>query len=297
MPHLHQVSEHELRAMAREAASDFLRGARGPTDAVIKVASACGHSLTIEHVRRICEMTYHDIYERSFRDSPGPDRLVSFDPPDATKVAAAVRTAQIASFHDKVASSHGGGAMDKTAEASPVGRAPSARNAFLRVVSAAPEDRSSLVKEARFQVRNAHRQLREAARQLETEIHSANGSEKIAFIEMQDTVLSVVRNGAPPLLAVEACLEFAKTASGDEALLGGMATDLIRFLSRRGVDLQTEKTASLEHFRINEAHPLRVQAIKVAELRGFRVRGEVALRDIQEQMGRVERELQDALYE
>jgi hypothetical protein len=283
--------------MAREAASEFLRGVVDPTNAVIKVASACGRSLTNEHVRRICEMTYHDVYERSFRDSPGPDRLVSFDPPDATKAADAVRTTQIASFHDKVASSRGGGAMGKTAEAPPIGRAPAAKNAFLSVVSTAPEDRTHLVKEARFQVRDTHRQLREAARQLETEVHSAAGSEKIAFIEMQDTVLSVVRNGAPPLLVMEACLEFAKTASSDAGLLSGMATDLIRFLDRCGVDLQPEKTASMEHFRINEAHPLRVQAIKVAELRGFRVRGELALQDIREQMVRVERELQDALYQ
>lgn len=297
MPYLNKISEDGLRAMAREASSMFLRGEATPTGSVIKVASASSEALTTEHVQRICEMTYHEIFERSFRDSPGPDRLVSFDPPDAAKVASAVRATQMQSFRDKVASAKGGGAgMDKVADAS-MATAPRPQNAFLRLVSRAPDTTAMMKKEAQFTVRQTRDQLREAERQLQAELAGASGSEKVAFIELADGILQAIRNGVSAVPAVEACIEFAKCASESDAVLSSIATDLLRTLSRHGVRFD-EKVASADMVLVpNERHPLRVQAIKVAELRGFRVRGELALGDIREQTARVERELQDALYQ
>lgn len=295
MQYLHpQISEDDLRAMAREASSLFLGGSQSPTDAVIKVASG-RPGVTDQHVRRVCEMTYHDIFERSFRDSPGPDRLVSFDPPDATKVAAAVRATYIQSFQDKVASSRGGPSMDKTAEA-PVGAAPAAKNAFLAAVRL-DGDPAGMKKEARSFLKRTRADLVEAERDLRTQVSSATGSEKLAFFELARELVDAVRNGVPPLLAVEACVEFAKTAQVSDAVLEGLAVDLLGVVRRAGCDLQHEKVAHDQRLLVNDRHPLCARAVKVAELRGFKVHGEAALSDVLEQRVRLERELQDVLFQ
>ncbi len=141
-------------------------------------------------------------------------------------------------------------------------------------------------------------ELKEARVQLEAEIRSSIGSEKLAFMELSGGLLSAVRNGVPPLHGVAACLEFAKTAADvSEDVLESMATDLVRYLGRVGVSLDSEKLAGMAAYDLNDKHPLRVQAVKVAELRGFRVRGEIALDDIRLQQSRVEMELRDALYQ
>jgi len=295
MPNLYAVTEDGLRAMAREASAAFMRGESSPTDAVIKIATASSAPLTTEHVQRICEMTHHEIFERTFRESPGPDRVVSFDPPDATKVASAVRAQYVQTFRDKLASASGGGGMDKSA-AAPESRAPAPRNAFLQLVSKEADATPARV-EARRTVYTTRGHLKEAAKQLRAELDGARGSEKVAFIELAEGVLRAVRAGAPPIPAVEACVEFAKTADVSEETLSGIASDLIRSLSAHGVDFSEKVAAADTQFVPNERHPLRVQAIKVAELRGFRVRGEIALGDVLEQTARVERELQDALYQ
>ncbi len=111
------------------------------------------------HFYQVSEMTYHDIFERSFRESPGPDRLVSFDPPDAIKVASAVRASQVQSFQNKAASARGGGSMDKTAEAVPT--APRARNPFVEAMAAAQRDPTAQHKEARHIVKVAQTELKE----------------------------------------------------------------------------------------------------------------------------------------
>ena len=61
------ITAADLKAISREAASDYLSEGTDPTDAVVKAASLFGRDLTNEHVRRVCEMTYHDIFERQFR--------------------------------------------------------------------------------------------------------------------------------------------------------------------------------------------------------------------------------------
>lgn len=298
MPHFYQVTETDLRAMAREAASLFMSGQMPATDAAIKVASACPHALTSEHVQRVCEMLYHDIYERSFRDSPGPDRVVSFDPPDASKVASAVRAEQLHSFRDKIASSPTpGGPVDKTASA-PARTPPPAPNAFLQSMSRFQPDRGHQVKEARHVLSRAREDLRESARALRTDIQSAIGSEKIAFVELSNCLLHAVRQGAAPVHAVTACVDFMKTATaGSEEMLCGVATDLLRSLSRAGVAVGGEKVASTADVVPNEKHPLRALTIKVAELREYRAHAEAALLDVEAQLARVERETRDALYQ
>lgn len=297
MAHLYTITESDLKALAREATALFLGGTADPTGAVVKVASAFEHPLTSEHVRRVCEMTYHDAFERMFRSAPGPDRVVNFDPPDAEKVASAVRAAQVQSFSDKVASARAEPVQETTKTASAIPSPPPLRtqNAFLAAV-ARPADTSGLKKEAHAQVSGLRRDLRDAARQMQTEVHSAAGSEKYAFADLADSVLSVVRNGATASQAIGACLEFAKTAAVPDDVFEGMASDLFLFLAAKGVDLSHEKVAGIDTMVVNDRHPIRAQAIKVAELRGFKIVGQLALDDLRSNTAHVERELQDVLF-
>lgn len=84
-------SETELRSYAYDASTDFLQNGTPLTDAVVKVASMV-MPLTDEHVRRICEMTYHNTYERMFKEASSPDKYISFDPPNAIEACERLRS-------------------------------------------------------------------------------------------------------------------------------------------------------------------------------------------------------------
>lgn len=79
-------TQQELVQAARAATSDYITNGTDLTEAVVKAASAIT-PLTSEHVRRICEMTYHDAYERLFAEKTGSHQYVSFDPPDAIRAS------------------------------------------------------------------------------------------------------------------------------------------------------------------------------------------------------------------
>ena len=78
---IHKTQQQLVQA-AREATTDYITNGTDLTEAVVKAASAIT-PVTSEHVRRICEMTYHDAYERMFAEKTGMYQYVSFDPPDA----------------------------------------------------------------------------------------------------------------------------------------------------------------------------------------------------------------------
>lgn len=84
-------SETELRSYAYDASTEFLQNGTPLTDAVVKVASTI-MPLTDEHVRRICEMTYHNTYERLFKEASSPDKYISFDPPNAIEACERLRS-------------------------------------------------------------------------------------------------------------------------------------------------------------------------------------------------------------
>ena len=79
-------TQGQLAQAARAATNDYIQNGTDLTEAVVKAASAM-QPLTSEHVRRICEMTYHDAYERMFAEKTGMHQYVTFDPPDAILAA------------------------------------------------------------------------------------------------------------------------------------------------------------------------------------------------------------------
>ena len=116
------ITKGYLRELACSATSDFLENQTPLTEAVVKVASACGKDLTAEHVRRICEMTYHDAYERMHKETATADRYISFDPPDPNTAIGMLRARRVES-PEKVASFSGNGVGQMTKFASAGGRA------------------------------------------------------------------------------------------------------------------------------------------------------------------------------
>jgi hypothetical protein len=297
MPNLHRISESDLRSMARDATSMHLQGGTPLNDAVVKVASDFPHPLTSEHVRRVCEMTYHDTFERSFRQGGSSGRVVNFDPPDAEKVASAIRAQKIRSYQDKLASANAEGAgHDKTAS-SPVEMPfiPPPRNAF-SLAMAVDEDNEVGKLEARDILKTAQRDVKDAIQCLETELGTIKHAEMNAYRDLGGQVRQTVLDGMPPEMVLETCATFMKEGQVDDAIAEDIITALAVDMLNAGLDL-SEKRASLDGFRINPRHPLNGQVMKVASLRREKFSREIALSDLRNDGAKVTQELQRAIYQ
>lgn len=121
-------TQGQLAQAARAATNDYIQNGTDLTEAVVKAASAM-QPLTSEHVRRICEMTYHDAYERMFAEKTGMHQYVTFDPPDAILAAEMLDALQLGlnnqanfdklamdrhQYHDEVAPMEEAHEMSKT---------------------------------------------------------------------------------------------------------------------------------------------------------------------------------------
>ena len=298
MASFHQVTEGALRQMAVSASALHFDQGTPLTEAVVKVASGCEHPLTSEHVRRVCEMTYHNVFERAFQGSDGPSKVISFDPPEASKVAAAVRAQQISSMHEKVASvraARQAEEVEKVASAPEVWAPSRPKNAFSGVVekfAASPELRRL---EARSVLHDTESSVKEAERQLRVEIGSIKGAQVIAFQELGRQVRQEVINGFSPERVLAACSYFMKEAGAPDEVVEGVLVELASDMLHAGLDLN-EKCASLHDVAPNKAHPLFPKASKVANLRTQRLHREYALEEILGGRARVEQELKRVLF-
>jgi len=82
---LMQIASSAVTRYKREVISENGKGI-SLTDSV--VASARPYMpMTHEHVKRICEFTYHDAFERIFNERRGIERNISFDPAVADDVS------------------------------------------------------------------------------------------------------------------------------------------------------------------------------------------------------------------
>ena len=284
--------------MASAATTMYLREGTPLTEAVTKIAGAHHRPLTVEHARRICEMTYHDAYERVFRD-PSQSSVVSFDPPDAEKVGSDIRAAQVQSFRDKLATADAAaasGGSEKAASA-PGWSPPAARNHFLEhLATGTPmEDRS--VPEARDILKTASTAVRDAVKEVEVRVGTAKLAHFHAYGDLRQQVRHEVTQGASASGVLAAVSSLMPEGTSDK-IASGIIEDLAETLLEDGEDLDVkEASASLSDFAVNRAHPLAARVQKVASLRGFRVSGEIALSDLRDQQARVERELQSTLFQ
>lgn len=87
--HSRGYSEEELQRIAGAVADRFLSKKDSSLDTCVEnILSTYKDSMSDQHVRRVCEYTYHAVYRR-LHDRPGSDsksRYVEFTPPDTTGI-------------------------------------------------------------------------------------------------------------------------------------------------------------------------------------------------------------------
>tara|TARA_Y100000034_G_scaffold135865_1_gene209495 strand:+ start:1423 stop:2271 length:849 start_codon:yes stop_codon:yes gene_type:complete len=281
------------------ASSDYIDNGTDLTDAVVKAASASGEGLTSEHVRRVCEMTYHNTYERLHRSATSADRYVSFDPPDPIKAAEALRAEKVASFNSEGTMSFDRFYEEMEKEASAPSLAKfTPTNAFSALVDATPEDMSKIAwHDPSSEVRKLHSDLGEAVSAIVAEIASTDSEEKIATLELAKRAQASYREGFSVEDILHACLSGADWDSHTKSAAAEVASEIATRLYS-----DVEKVAGLKENKsscfgdINPEHPLPASFSKVARLRGERAHLEIALSDLRSDRARLDREIR-AIYE
>jgi len=283
--------------MAREAARTHVDEGLDLDSAVVKAASAFEHPLTHEHLRRVCEMTYHDTFERLWKQASGSTRMVSFDPASAEKVVAMMHAEKVASAQVAHGSTGEGESFEKVASAVlEIPEPPRPANAFSSLMEKCEGSKEANLLEARSILRTTRRDLQDAIEALDSEIQTAKHAEWLAHREFGQQARQACLQGATPGQVLAVCEHFLKEAEVEHdvavAVLANLASDMIS----GGIEI-TEKGASLDGIVPNLDHPLRARVLKVAGLRGTRVKGEIALDDLIHDRERVEREMRSALFQ
>lgn len=274
--YLQSLPEHELRSMARSATDMFLSGKGSLEDTIVKVAQACDSPLSSEHVRRICEMSYHDTYERMFKSaSAGEDRLVNFTPANALAVIQRLNVETVSTFQDKVASSVTGDTiLEKVASSSGSrweeflsspdlqGRdAYAEHTASEKVASTEWQDLedASLIK-------TAAQALEDAAHDLELRLDAARGSMQRDFTKLAEFAVQTHRWGSSPEDIITAAVLFAKEAQCSDAACGHLADGLIGLLQKEGwsPSRSTGGTKVASVAQLNPKSPLNAWSVKAA---------------------------------
>jgi hypothetical protein len=289
------VSPESLKAISREATADHLRHGTDLTDAVVKAASLYDQPLTSEHVRRICEMTYHDTFERKFREkTAGADRYISFDPPDPVAAARRLQSAKVASAHrpretrvNTVTAS-----VQKVASAVS-GRRNSPVNAFDELIKqASPEDPSKIRwYNPMSEVIQEREQIKNAIQELSVKKASLENAESFAFLELAGQAYQQYKEGSSVSDILRACVEPLDNSKYASAVVSDVLDELLRRLENEGCVFSNEKIASSA--RVNPNHPLPVKFSKVASSRNERVHLEYALSDLQAEFARVNEEIRE----
>lgn len=285
------VQPEDLKAIARQAASDHLSNGTDLTDSVVKAASLFDRPLTTEHVRRVCEMAYHDAFEKRFHEKRGSmDRYVSFDPPDAVAASSRLRAEKVASARTtKEASAMTiSPVMDKVASVSSTRRRqnPSV-NAFDELVKGAEAPVSNWLHPTR-EIEQLRTQFMESITELEVRQGSVDQAAKIAMMELTQQAYQTYRDGSSVPRILHACVSTVDSEAMPDTVQK-LATDLTFELGNMGCVLDNEKLAS--YGEVNRNHPLPQKFSKVATLRQERVHLEYALDDLRRDLHRVNEEL------
>jgi len=189
-------TQAQLVSAARAAASDYIQNGTDLTEAVVKSASAL-QPITSEHVRRICEMTYHDAYERLFAEKTGMLQYVSFDPPNAVLAAEMLDALQLGLDQqhnfDKLASKtmkrntrqrlmNKQASVSQTKEASMPRKFTRMNNHELWFKAASGKDLQD--HNPTRELQQVHRDLKDSISTVKSELYAAEHNEKLAMIDM-----------------------------------------------------------------------------------------------------------------
>jgi len=288
------ITKDYLRELACCAASDFLENKTPLTEAVVKVASGCQKDLTAEHVRRICEMTYHDTYERMHKEASSADRYISFDPPDPNTAIGMLRARRVES-PEKVAEAPPslGFTMDKLASNS--GRAKfQPANAFDALMGSVPVPEESFDFSKLASIR---RDLKEAIVSTATEYSGAQMQADIEMSALIKEASAAYRDGYSIREVLHACMNGADLTDVPSRITTKVASVLAEKLARdveRVAGLGINKTASLGD--VDPEHPLPARFQKAAHAATQRAHLEITLDDLKGDRDRVNKEIR-ALYE
>lgn len=286
------IAVDDLKMLARQASSDHLTQGTDLTDAVVKAASLFDRPLTAEHVRRVCEMTYHDVFERKFRNEGGSDRYVSFDPPHAKIAAERLQAQKIASIHTRRAAMLGAETSEKVASARTFNKYRRV-NAFDETIKEAGVAHSEVSwLNPAGELCHIQQDLRDAVRTIRTEIDTLSMQEKWASSDLFTHAVQAHKSGFSASRILEACFTSLGDAPHAEVkIASAVAQDLAENMARVGCALAHEKVASMA--TVNPNHPLPKLFRKTAEFRGQRMHLEYALSELQTQLERVNRELHE----
>ena len=283
-----QVSPDMLMSIARQAAGEYLARGTDLTTAVVKEASASRLPLTDEHVRRICEMTYHEAFERSFHQKRGSlDRYISFDPPDAVQCAKELKAMTV---EKKASAPSQGRALAPTEflkAASAMAGTPAREkyqpvNAYLATVLTPNVEKVAAQDNwhnPMGDIARAHQALREAIRKVELDLDSAEHGAKIASAQLSAQSVQACKDGADVSDVLNLCYHAAEGAGITVKVAHDTVCEIAEVLKSHGFDTRVrEKTASYEE--PNLSHPIAVVFAKVASLRDAQMYLSTAAEDL-----------------
>lgn len=287
------LSRDSLRAMAQRASSEYIINGTPLTEAVIKVASSCPHTLTAEHVRRICEMTYHDAYERLHKTASGADRYVSFDPPDAVVAAKKLRATKTAAAERSANLFEGTAVM--TSKVASLRTKFTPANAFTELVKAAEAPEVNW-ENPNKEIQDIQTSLKEAKSSLHVELGGVKTAHAVATGELIESMIGMYKQGnsIPDLL--HACLsqldwnEITKESAQETS---NIIAEKIASAVNTVVGMPVNEVAHLGD--VNPEHPLPKKFSKVAELATQRAHLEFALDEIDSNVEYFNRKLEDLL--
>lgn len=286
------IPTETLRAVAKQAAGEFLADGTDLSSAVVKAASLLHEKLTDEHVRRICEMTYHEAFERTFRDKAGSaDRYISFDPPDPAFCAQQLKAAAL---HVPPPSpfnipSKKEASMDVLKAAS----APLQRyvpvNHALRALHVEKQAENWL--DPFSEVRALRDSLKEAVKAAASECAQADVMQGIAFVQLSGQAEQACKEGTHIGMVLHVCTA-GLDANVHQHEVAGALSDVASHLMERGYS-PGGKIAS--NYTPNPSHPIATLFYKVASLRTKRAEYTAALKDLRLDLNDAETKLR-SLY-
>lgn len=255
-------TKFELKGIAQEATSDYIQNNTPLTQAVIKAASA-HQPLTNEHVKRICEMTYHDTYARLYSEKTGSTQYVRFTPPEYIQVCEALDAQQVVSTKEASVSQEQfsyNAEFNKLASAHSIPKKHVKRNVFDMHMGVYQEDPA--IKEAEVRAGNwaELQRLREATQTVDNDLNTARSLQKMAMYEYLEHARGAVSEGVPVADILDASLQAVDLSS---PLTSKIASALIQQVSSSLVKKPLEKTASRQG-RVNMNHPLPKGFAKIA---------------------------------
>ena len=301
-------TENDLRSIAERASGDFLTNGTELTQAVVKAASETASDYTSEHIRRICEMTYHDTYTRMFNEKQGSadrDRYISFDPPNAIVAADLYQKSVGSSLPVGGTTPTMLGKMAADTIVPMKRRTANPRNRLEKMASASQEvmdvrftpvnqfnqmmdkyaSRDLPYHDPKKDARNIYMSIKEAKSDISGRLASAETTEKLAMMNLVAQAKQMSKEGAATDEILHACFSTCNMTDNHVAETAKkVASELARELPR-------EKLANT-FGEVNPNHPLLSKFAEAVQSRSERIHLEYAYSDLK----RGEEDVKKALF-